>query len=327
MAYSGTVGNTTINTVKVVEKAFRRCKLRAQDIAAEMTDYALESLHLFLSELAAPKPPSWCIEKVVLPMYVNNPIVTLPIGTIDILNLNYRVIQAVTGQSTTTSTSYTVNFLSDTMVAVVGIRWAADSVPVSLSYSSDGLTWVTVYTADVSAVSGETSWFDVPAPSSAKYFRVLAVSGSLSFSWITFGNMPIEIPLGQLNRDSYVNQSNKVFPGRPSNFYFQRTVPRSVLNIWPAPFLAAEQAQLVLWRSRQIMDVANLRQEIEVPPRWLEAIVSGLAARVGSETPQVDPAIVKDLEIKAEIKLQEARSADNDGSSSYIQPDLSAYTA
>ena len=105
MAYSDSISNTTFNALKVVDHAFRRCRLTAQAITAEMQDYALDSLYLFLSELANIKPPSWCIEKVILPMYENQQIVTLPIGTVDVLNLNYRVLQLLSGAETTTSTS------------------------------------------------------------------------------------------------------------------------------------------------------------------------------------------------------------------------------
>jgi hypothetical protein len=144
---------------------------------------------------------------------------------------------------------------------------------------------------------------------------------------ITLGNLPQEIPLGQLNRDSYVNQSNKVFPGRPSSYYFQRDLPEPIVNIWPAPFYASEQAQLILWRHRQIMDTENLQQEVEVPQRWLEAIIDGLAARVAAETPQVDPQIMAVREQKAAMSVQRAWDGDNDGSPIQINPGISVYTA
>jgi hypothetical protein len=139
--------------------------------------------------------------------------------------------------------------------------------------------------------------------------------------------MPQEIPLGQLNRDSYVNQSNKVFPGRPSSYYFQRDLPQPVVNLWPAPFSAAEQAQLVLWRHRQIMDTANLQQDVEVPQRWLNAIIDGLSAEVAAETPQVDPQMIPVLEQKAAASLQRAWDGDNDGSPIQINPGIGVYTA
>jgi hypothetical protein len=326
MAYSGSISGTTFNALKVVDHAFRRCRLPAQSITAEMQEYALESLYVFLSELANIKTPSWCIEKLILPMYQNQQIVTLPVGTVEVLNLNYRVLQVVSGAVTTTSTSNTTYFTTQTVVNTVGIKWSAAAVPVTFQVSDDGLVWTTVGSSSVTASAGEITWTDISGALPYTYFRITSTQ-PLSYSVITLGNLPQEIPLGILNRDSYVNQSNKVFPGRPSSYYFQRDLPEPIVNIWPAPFAASEQAQLVLWRHRQIMDTENLQQEVEVPQRWLEAIIDGLAARVAAETPQVDPQIMAVREQKAAMSVQRAWDGDNDGSPIQINPGIGVYTA
>jgi hypothetical protein len=278
-----------------------------------------------LNELANIKTPSWCIEKLILPMYENQPIVTLPAGTVEVLNLNYRVLQLLSGASVTTSTSYTVNFTTQTVVNTIGIKWSAAAVPVTFQVSNDGIIWTTVGTSSAVAAAGNITWTDISGALAYTYFRITATS-PLNFSVITLGNLPQEIPLGQLNRDSYVNQSNKVFPGRPSNYYFQRDLPEPIVNLWPAPFSASEQAQLVLWRHRQIMDTENLRQEVEIPARWQEAIIDGLSARVAAETPQVDPQIMAVREQKAAMSMQRAWDGDNDGSPIQINPGIGVYT-
>jgi hypothetical protein len=329
MAYSGAVSGTTFNALKVVDHAFRRCRLPAQSITSEMHSYALDSLYLMLSELANIKTPSWCIEKMVLPMYQNQPIVTLPPGTVEVLNLNYRTLQIVTGANTTAGNLYQVNFTTTTVVDTVGVQWSGPSVPLYFQVSTNGSNWTTVGSYDDTNVAGEISWTDISGALPYQYFRIYTQDPNDVFNYtaIEMGNLPQEIPLGQLNRDSYVNQSNKVFPGRPSNYYFQRDLPEPVVYLWPAPFLAAEQAQLVLWRHRQIMDTQNLRQEVEVPQRWLEAIIDGLAARVAAETPQVDLQVMAVREQKAAISLQRAWDGDNDGSPIQINPGIRAYTA
>jgi hypothetical protein len=325
MAYSGNIGGTKFNALKVVDHAFRRCRLQAQAITAEMQTYALESLNILLSELANIKTPSWCIEKVILPMYQNQPIVTLPVGTVEVLNLNYRVLQLLDGTVLSTTYAYTVNFTTTTTVSTVGVKWLADAVPLTFEVSNDGSIWFEVGTQDATATTGEITWTDISGAKPFQYFRFTSTD-PIVYEAVVLGNLPQEIPLGQLNRDSYVNQSNKVFPGRPSNYYFQRDLPEPIVNLWPAPFSAAVQAQLILWRHRQIMDTENLQQEIEIPPRWLEAIINGLAARVGAETPMVDPQLIPVLEQKAAISVQRAWDGDNDGSPIQINPGIGAYT-
>ena len=325
MAFSGSVSGTTFNALKVVDHAFRRCRLPAQSITGEMQTYALESLYLMLSQFANIKTPSWCIEKVILPLYENQPLVVLPLGTVEVLNLNYRTLQPVTGSTVTTSTSYTVNFTSQTVVNTVGVKWSGNAVPLTFQVSTNNLVWVTVGSSDDTAVSGEITWTDISGALPYQYFRITSTS-TIPYSVITLGNMPQEIPLGVLNRDSYVQQSNQVFPSRPNSYWFQRDIPQPVVHVWPAPYAAAEQAQLILWRHRQIMDTQNLQQEIEIPQRWLEAIVNGLAARMAAETPSVDINLIPVLEQRAAISTQQAWDGDNDGSPIQINPGIGAYT-
>jgi hypothetical protein len=218
-----------------------------------------------------------------------------------------------------------VNFTTQTVVNTIGIKWSAAAVPVTFQVSNDGIIWTTVGTSSAVAAAGNITWTDISGALAYTYFRITATS-PLNFSVITLGNLPQEIPLGQLNRDSYVNQSNKVFPGRPSSYYFQRDLPEPIVNLWPAPFSASEQAQLVLWRHRQIMDTENLRQEVEIPARWQEAIIDGLSARVAAETPQVDPQIMAVREQKAAMSMQRAWDGDNDGSPIQINPGIGVYT-
>lgn len=326
MAYSGNIGGATFNALKVVDHAYRRCRLPAQAISAEMQSYALDSLRFLLDELANIKTPSWCIQKMILPMYQNQPIVTLPVGTVEVLNLNYRVLQLLDGTVVTTSTSHTTTFTTQTTVTTVGLKWSAAAVPVTFQVSNDGIVWVTVGSSSDTASAGQITWTDISG--ALPYYRFRITAGApLNVSAVTLGNLPQEIPLGQLNRDSYVNQSNKVFPGRPSSYYFQRNLPQPVVNLWPAPFSASEQAQLILWRHRQIMDTEDLQQQIEIPDRWLEAIINGLAARVAAETPAVDAGLIPVLEQKAAMSVQRAWDGDNDGSSIQINPGIRAYTA
>jgi hypothetical protein len=330
VAVSGTISATAFNTNRVVDQAFRRLRLSAQAITPEMQEYAKDALYLFLSQLANDKAPSWCIEKQLYPFYTGQPLVTLDVGTVDVLNANLRVTQEAIGVVTDTPTSYSVNFTgqisASPQVSTVGIKWSGASVPVTFETSPDGATWTQVGASSVAAVAGQWTWVDILPARFAAYFRVLSVAPRLS-SRVYLGTLPQEIPMGILNRDDYVAQSNKVFQGRPLSMWFQRNQLNPVINVWPAPNDAAEFMQLVVWRHRHIMDVGTLTQDIEVPQRWMEAIISGLAAALLYQTPSADMALMQPLEAKAAFALQNARSGDNDGSPMRVQPTISVYTA
>ena len=326
MAFSGTVSTTVFNTNKVIDHAYRRCRVTAQRVTAELQGIATDALYLLLSELSSVKTPSWCIEKVILPFYEGQPNVTLPLGTVEVLNANYRYLQAVSGSNIVTATTYQVNFASTTVVSTVGIEWSAVSAPLSFSVSNDGITWTVVDTVTPTAVAGEITWFDIFPALAYAYFKITATSGVLSYTTITLGNTPNEIPFGVLNRDSYVAQANQIFAGRPTTYWFQRDINRPVMHLWPAPNQAAEVAQLIVWRHRHIMDVGTLQQELEIPQRWYEAIVSKLASKLALETDAVDMNLIPLLDAKAEQALREAWDGDNDGSPTTITPNIGVYT-
>lgn len=329
MAFSGSISTTTFNALKVVDHAFRRCRLPAQAITSEMHSYALDLLYLALSELANVKTPSWCIQRQIYPFYEGQPVVKLDLGTVEVLNANLRTLQEVTGVTVITPYTYTVDFSSEegttTTVGSVGVKWLADAVPLKFEVSDDGLFWKEVGSQTTAASLGEWTWTDILPATAWRFFRVSSLEVILAEK-IYLGNMPQEIPMGLLNRDTYVAQSNKIFQGRPLTYWFQRDLPQPVINLWPAPNLAAEVQQLIVWRHRHIMDTENLQQDVEVPQRWLEAIVAKLASKVAAETPSVDMNLMPLLDSKAAQAEQKAWDGDNDGSPTFINPGISGYT-
>lgn len=325
MAYSQTISQTSFNANRVVDHAFRRCRLPAQSITAEMQSYALDALYLLLSELPNPRTLSWCIERLILPMYRGNPQVELPLGTISVLNANYRSISRLTPDTVASgANSYSLDFGTEQVVAVVGVTYSALTADSSVQTSVDGSTWVTV-AALPGAKALKTVWVDIVPSVNTRYLRVYNAV-AMSASSVIAGSLPYEIPLGQLNQDTYTNQTNKVFEGRPQTYWFQRNVPQPVLNLWPAPNSVAEFAQIVVWRQRHIMDVGSLRKDLEVPQRWLNAVTWMLAYNVALETPAVDVSILPLLKGESETAKMAAYDGDSDGAPTYIQPYISAYT-
>jgi len=329
MAVSGTVSTTTFDTLKVIDNAFRRCRLQAQAITSEMHDYARDALYLVLSEIANVKTPSWCVERQLYPFIQGQPTIPLDVGTVNVLNANLRTLQTVDYSTPTeTATTWTADFgTSGATVSTVGITWGTTAFALTFQVSDNGVTWDTVGTQATSAVAGDKVWVDITPAAAHQYFRITWVSGNFATSSVVLGNLPQEIPMGVLNRDTYVAQSNKVFEGRPLTYWYQRDREIPLMQLWPAPdALSAAQCQLVVWRHRHIMDVGTLQQSIEVPQRWMESIIASLAAKVALQTPMVDIPLISLLEQKAGIAYQLALAGDNSGSSTFISPRIGCYT-
>jgi len=329
VAVSGTVSTTVFNTRKVIDHAFRRCRIPPEGISSEQISFALDSLYLILSALANRGLQLWCIERYLMPLYQAQGLITLPDGVVDILNTNLRTIGVVNQNTnnTVTSTTYQSIFPATTQVTTVGIEWSGASVPYALETSSDGVVWVTLATEDnPNATAGIVTWADVQGSVPATYFRVRATTGVLNQAQVLLANMPNEIPMARLNRDDYVNLPNKTFEGRPLQFWCDRQLNNPVMYLWPVPSAQFITAQVVVWVKRYIMDVGTMTQEIEVPQRWYDAIVYLLAARVAEETPTVDPQMIAILDQKAQRALLEVEGEERDDSPIYMTPNIAVYT-
>lgn len=329
MAVSGTVSMTVFNTRKVIDHAYRRCRIPPEGISSEQIDFALDTLYLVLSMLANRGLQLWCIERYLMPLYEAQGLITMPNGIVDILNTNLRTIEVVNENTTdtTTSTTYTTIFPAQTQVTVIGIEWSGASTSYALETSNNGTTWTTLSTQDnPNATVGTVTWVDVQGSLATTYFRVRATTGVLNQTQVIFANTPNEIPMARLNRDDYVNLPNKTFEGRPLQFWCDRQLNNPVLYLWPVPSAQFVTAQVVVWVKRYIMDVGTMTQEIEVPQRWYDSIVYVLAARLAEETPTVDPQMIAILDQKAQRSLLEAENEERDDSPIYLTPNIAVYT-
>lgn len=91
MTVSGTVSTTSFDTGKVIDHAFRRCRVPAQKITSEMQETARSCLYLTLSNLVNRGVQLWCVEPVDLPLVEGEAAVDTPVGTAEVLHVNVRV--------------------------------------------------------------------------------------------------------------------------------------------------------------------------------------------------------------------------------------------
>jgi hypothetical protein len=83
---------------------------------------------------------------------------------------------------------------------------------------------------------------------------------------------------------------------------------------------------MTLWYSRQVMDVGALTDELEIPQRWYEAVVSMLAHRMAMELPGVAVDRIGYLEKMSDKFLYDAEQEERDKSPIYYAPNISVYT-
>lgn len=328
MAYSQTISTTVFTTDKLLSSAIRRTKVPAEQLTSEAWSIASDQLYLLLSALANDGVPLWCIERQLYPLYEGRGALTMTAGTVDVLNSFFRTTSEVTGTDTDSATIHEVEFASTTEVSTVGIFWTATAVPIALERSDDGATWTTVQEETPDAASGEVTWYDLDSVVASLYFRVRATTGTLSFDQVYLGNNITRIPLARLNRDDFTNLPNPAFSSdRVLQFWFDRQTPYPIMRLWPLPGSGALEAQVEVWRHRHIMDVGTLTQEVEVPQRWYDAVVAGLAAKLARELIEVDPSRIPQLDADAANTMRSAQAEERDNSPTRWAPNIRAYTA
>jgi hypothetical protein len=326
VAYSGTISQTTFDVRRIIDRAFGRCRIKPQEITPEMISRAMDDLYLMLSNLPAEGTPLWCIEKVLLPLSEGLSGLVTPTGTVDVVNAFYRTLSYVTGTEVNAPAGFSISLASPTVVTTIGLQWSGASVPVTIQHSSDGITWTTITTDTQTAVSGETTWIDIDGSTAKQYWQVLPTTGALSLTTARFANNPTEILMARLNRDQYQQLPNKTFTGRPLQYWFDRKVDRPVMRLWPVPDAAAAANLAVVWRHRHVMDVGTMTTDLEVPQRWMDAIIAKTAAMLAIDTPEVDPSLIPMLQALATKSSLDIWGEERDRSPVQFMTNIGVYT-
>lgn len=322
---SGTVGQTLFDTATLISRAFNRCRLRSAVISDEMVSNAKEELFLLLSHLANGPTPLWAIDLLLLPFTQGLSGFTMPIGTVDVKQVNYRTLNPL---QVSASPSY--NPTTATAIDTVAITWSGPAVPIQVQMNVNG-TWITIESTEVNASAGQTTFFNLDGGIPAASWQVIAnpvpTGNVLEVSSVGFYITLSEVQMASFSRDDWANTSRISFPGTPRQYWFERVVPAPVIHFWPTPQINDQtNACAVVYRHRQIMDVGDLTDLLEVPQRWYLAIVDLLAEAIGRSFPDVDPSILPVLQTYALKSLKEAREEEREAAPMRIQPQIARYT-
>jgi hypothetical protein len=142
-------------------------------------------------------------------------------------------------------------------------------------------------------------------------------------AWISTGNTPEKDRIiTSLDRDTYAAFPDKDTPGSPSQYWFnQRILP--VITLWQPPDDNGPYT-LRYYRARQMQDAAMPDGiEPEVPYRFLEAYVAGLAHKLSLTW---NPGRTAALKPEAMATFEAAKKRDVEKTSLRIVPAMSIYT-
>lgn len=328
MTTSGTIGTTTIETRKVLEHAIRRCGISATAQTPEIVEIALDNLFLLMLNMAAKGINLWTVDKKIIPVVAGQATYLTPPGTIDILNMVWSRPTFVTGVNSSSANSYTVQLTSATAIQRVGFTLTAlPTVDLTVQASNDGVTWTTTTTIPTNELPdiNELAYYDIDVSNANGYlyWRLYAGGNSFTATQLLLCSQIYDLPVTQMNRDDYSALPSKYLQGNPSvNFYYEKLV-NPQFTLWPVPNNSVNM--VCIWRYRQIQDVGNLTQTLELPSRWYEAIIWQLALRLAHELPQVDPTRRQMVAAEADKWTMVSDGGETDGSPIYFTPGVGVY--
>jgi len=329
MTTSGTIGRTTIDAVSVIEHAARRCGVLTSAIPAEVLLSARQNLFMILTEFLNKGLQLFCLQKTVYPLLSGQKTLSLDVGTTDLQDVLLRT--AVNNAATASGAGF-ATYVPASAVMVYSVAFtvsAAGTYTFVLEASNDGVTWQTAGTRSVNPTGAATVAFDADllTLTAAQWRLRETVAGMLIPLSVVFYTQATEIQMTALNRDDYALMPNKGFQSlQPLQFWYDKQYNQPRLWFWPTPQDSTRCA--VVWAQFQIQDVGALSNTLQVPDRWLNAVISQLAPYVCLELPKelVPQDRYPILVERAETALLAAQEAEVDGSPLRLRPQIGGYT-
>jgi hypothetical protein len=299
MATSGELQQVTLTLQQLLDAGFRACRMTPQQISAEMLVNAKKCLQRMLNALPARVTPLWARDHQILAFPLNQRAMALPVGTIDVVDLQCRTYQQFSKTTTNNGSNVTYDLAETSLIAVLGyMPVTTGSATIVVSTSIDGTTFTTRWSPGAATyTAGVMEWFELEPLIGARYVRI---TGPIlaEIDELFIGGSPSDIEIRRISHDDYVNLP-PVSSGPPRQYWIDRKAKMPEIRLWPIPDASTNYSVASLWRQRYIEDVGSMQQELEIPARWEEAIIDMLAYRIAFDTPQVQLDVVNMLKPKA----------------------------
>jgi len=293
MSTTGTAAfNLDVNDL--IEEAFERC---GQELR---TGYnfrtARRSLNLLTIEWANRGINLWTIEQGQIPLYPNQAVYPIPTDTIDLID---QVVRTGTGQN---QTDININRISESTYSTIPNKNATGR-PIQV--------WINRQTGDSNTT---TATLTSTISATATTITITGASQLPSSGFIKLDNETISY--------SAVNGNDLVYCARGQNGTTaashtagaSETVQNlTSINIWPVPNQGSSGAPyytFVYWRMRRMQDAGTGTKTQDIPFRFIECMVAGLAYKMALKFPEMDPNRIAML--KAEYEQQWQLAADED---------------
>ena len=132
------------------------------------------------------------------------------------------------------------------------------------------------------------------------------------------GTNQIDTALERISVSTYAQQTNKNITGRPTQIYLDRGASNVTATLWPVP--ESSDYTLAYYRLKGIDGLSSgISGSAGVPPRFVPALVSGLAFQIAMKKPEA-AGRAQALREEYERQFQMAAAEDETRASFYITP-------
>jgi len=289
-----TSGLSTFNLdlTDLVEEAYERCGQELRSGYDLRT--ARRSINLMTIEWANRGINLWTIEQGQIPMVTGQAIYALPLDTIDLLD---TVVRTGTGQN---QIDINITRISESTYM---------SIPTKNAQGRPIQVWVNRQSGNTnSTISG---YLDGAITATDTTINLISTAGLPSSGFI---NIELETVMyqnvsGNQLLNCFRGQNNSNADSHPTNTpVYQNFLPN--INVWPTPNPPGDQYTFVYYRLRRIQDSGNGMSTQDIPFRFINCFIAGLAYYLGAKLPNIDPNRVTML--KGEYEQQWKLASDED---------------
>jgi hypothetical protein len=179
---------------------------------------------------------------------------------------------------------------------------------LTLEWQNRGLNLFTVEAGTIPLVSG-TAVYTMP-PDTIDLIETQLRTGT--------GQSQIDTTLERISVATYAQQTNKNIQGRPTQVYVDRGVSAVTVTVWPVP--EGDNYSLAYFRLKGIDGLSSgIAGSAGVPPRFVPALVSGLAFHISMKKPEA-AGRAQLLQAEYERQFQMAADEDETRASFFITP-------
>jgi len=302
---SGTYNFQSVQVELLIRDAYENIGIAPEFITPQKLESARRSLNLILIEWMNKSTNLWTLHNDFIALEQGKYKYTLENYVSDITEVNLRTstrqlngtpassnggvaANAFDGNATTACTqnaqngniSYDYGAGREQNISFFGITSHATlTYSLSVEVSNDNVNWQNTLTIPAKVFeASRLYWFDIPTPTNARYYRIRETGGvTLNIQEIYFNNNVLDTTISSISRDEYLKFPQKNIKGRPSVYYFDKSITPSI-SLWPSP--AASYNAISYSYKKMMQDVGLYTNTIEIPSRFYPALTAALSYKL-----------------------------------------------